>query len=176
MSQKAMNAERLLLEYERLAAAGEMAPYNRQADLVGFTERPFRSARDYLIKIGAIEIEKSDEGDRVVIVRTGAATAWRRRRVYNQSYNRVSRKKKRPEKPYVEPKAPAPLHMSILPIRGANWTPRTCQYVTGPIVRHVGAEKCGKPVTPGSSWCQEHYKRCHIAGSAAKKEIEGLWG
>lgn len=56
----------------------------------------------------------------------------------------------------------------ICRMSGAEWRPKTCQYIeTEPTkhqIRQLGTEvfKCGAPVKEDSSYCAAHHDRCHV--------------
>lgn len=65
---------------------------------------------------------------------------------------------------------PARNPLAMLPIRGSNWTPRTCRYVIGEVKRLAPSSFCEQPVKEGSSYCETHHRLCRIAGSDLKTE------
>lgn len=53
-------------------------------------------------------------------------------------------------------------------LRGAGWTPATCQWIEGePRERNF----CGKPAKAGSSYCEEHHKRCWRPATAHEEKL-----
>jgi len=161
-------SRRAVLEYLTcLAESGEPATIAGAAAL-GISKTHYKRRTNDLLAEGVLVRECMGGRRRYIIVATGKSTGWGgHKHPFADLATRQPKKRKPSQRPAPQatlapaPEAPVSNLMSILPLRGHNWQPRTCQFVTGPIVRHVGAEHCGKPVVEGKSYCEEHVALCY---------------
>lgn len=165
--QKAESRRRVLELVTGLAETG--APLTvRTAEGAGFSKTVYRQRLNEFVAEGILVREHQGGRRRYIVVATGKATGWGgHKHPFADLATRRPKKRKPSQRPAPQatlapaPEAPVNNLMSILPLRGHNWQPRTCQFVTGPIVRHVGAEHCGKPVVDGKPYCEEHTALCY---------------
>ena len=148
--------------------AGE-GPLNRPeaARKLMCTVRMVEWAIKCLVRQGRLSIEGYAANHRHHVPGVGA-TAWSFGRPPQPRPSwKIAKAEDRPP-----PEKPETLPFSMSPIRGSNWTARTCRWVAGEVKRFVGAEFCGEPVLSGSSYCAEHHARCFVRGSRDKTSAE----
>lgn len=142
-------------------------PINRAEAAVRLrtTVRTIEWAFKCLVRQGRLSIEGYAANHRHHVPGVGV-TAWSfGRPPQPRPAHKIARAEGRPP-----PEKPETLPFSMAPIRGSKWTARTCLYVVGEVKRFAGADLCGEPVRPGSSYCHEHHARCFVGGSREKIE------